>query len=338
MKLKINKKKTALLLFGFIALCTMSLLYIINFKKNDSRKNDNDTEQLAHVILYDKIQTLQSINKNSKNIYASPAMKIEHTYDYVYSYAYEPYVISEKYIAEVFKELHLKKVLENKSPPYRMILGTNENREEVRIGIDENTLTYTKDSVYSNKSFSPNAVESDYNRYINDPILVKLKIPINRYTFDKSSYYDFSSPEPIAVKHLVNATTIKFSYIAKHKDIPIVDKKLNITQNKLDIYVNSNNEIIKIDINFVGNVKQQLDKYKIKNVNDVINDINNGKAKFITSTASPGDDILYTNVYKGYISYYAIDSKLLPFYVLVGNSGTSYNKVNKSYVFLDATK
>jgi len=337
-KIKI-KKILSFLLLGIVIIYIVYYVYTLYAQNHRKRETPHSISQVDKTYIHDNIQPIPTItNINTGTINVAPTFYIEDLPTSLPGYAYTKFDINQQYINDIFTTFNLTKLLENTDYPYRSIIGTH-NDYSITIDIDGNSILYQKDNgpYFIYKNFSENTPNDIINAVDILKIPKRLGIPISKYQQAGFQLYDFNSTEPIQVQNIEQANVIKYSFVAKLNGYPVIDKPTDISSNSIDIYVDAKHETIKVFANFIGTVSK-TSNYKLKNITEITNDIQAGKANLISGTFPIGEDLKYTSIEHGYIAYYANDTKLVPVLVLVGNSYTVYNNHGKGYAVLDVIK
>lgn len=215
---------------------------------------------------------------------------------------------------------------------YTSIITPNSS---LRIYEDLGMVSYSIDTFTNKKTFT-NLVDKEAYKTVGENFIRSKNINLDNYVYDKTKFYSADGYDAKEVSSPMRAHIIEFSYRAKISENPIIDNNTDAYGNPLRIWLDTDKNVIRMEYNDIGNIKEIVGAYKLKNKQQISNDIHSGKIKLINSMTPIGEDIISSSLYGISLGYYAINGYLMPVYVFEATSKTSSNEKGPSYFIMEA--
>ncbi|OGH23856.1 MAG: hypothetical protein A2698_02005 [Candidatus Levybacteria bacterium RIFCSPHIGHO2_01_FULL_42_15] len=200
---------------------------------------------------------------------------------------------------------------------------------------DQGMMAYSR-NIETELSYFPQIV--DTNAYIekSKSYLSTIGIDLSAFTFSKIKYYSVTGPEAEETYSPTRAKIIEVLYLAKVLGFPILDNSTDQNGNLVRVWLDVNQNIIRVDYQNTGKIGEKTSTFKLKTTEQVINDVNQGKLKIIKTETPFGQKITATSIQSLKLAYYAIDGFLVPVYILQAQSKTETGTIGPTYLIMEA--
>ncbi len=210
-----------------------------------------------------------------------------------------------------------------------------DENSSLRIYEDLGIISYSKDKFINRQKFT-NFVETESYKLAGESFIRSKGINLDNFVYDKTKYYSADGDDAEEVSNPSRGHIIEFSYRARVLEIPIIDNNTDINGNPLRVWLDVDKNIIRMEFNEVGTVKNSIGSFKLKNKNQVANDIQTGKLKLINSKTPIGEEITSASLNGISVGYYAVNGFLVPVYIFEASSITADKSKGASYFIMEA--
>lgn len=202
---------------------------------------------------------------------------------------------------------------------------------------DQGMMSYSK-NIETELSYFPQIV--DTNLYIEKSTnyLSSINIDLSAFIFSRVKYYSVIGPEVEEVYSSGRAKIIEVLYLARVSEIPILDNSTEQNGNMVRVWLDVNQNIIRVDYQNTGKIGEKTSTFRLKSTEQVINDVNQGKLKIIKTETPFGQKIKSTTIQSLKLAYYAIDGLLVPVYILQAQSVTESGTTGPTYLIMEAVE
>jgi len=137
---------------------------------------------------------------------------------------------------------------------------------------------------------------------------------------------------------LDEAELVEIHFVAKVNDHPVYLGS-GPEQDPVLAWVGRDGKLLRLEYHPVGILREKIADYPLKNADEVLQDLNNGKGTVVTSNLEGGEEIVsatITRVTFGYLLPQPEASTIQPIFVLTGSARTASGKSGAITVYLPA--
>ena len=245
------------------------------------------------------------------------------------SFEFDPPLISQapvyKYQTAKLEDGQIEKIISTLGVNVKEIYTSSEDVGEIILADQGNkSLTIYKDMgvvIYSNRIASQDSQTFDATFDI-DLYRQKAREFIESLGFSSAQYeslnYAFiggASYEPEIVNSPSRASSVQFTFESKINGINLIDSKSSLLPNTITVWIDRDFSISRLNLQITGTVLENLSTVSIMSEKEVLDSLQNGDyiLKHVNLLTGEVSQII---AQKGYLSYYAVEDKLIPIIVI----------------------
>ena len=208
-------------------------------------------------------------------------------------------------------------------------------KSSLRIYEDLGMISYSQNMITNEKTF-PNILDTEPYKQAGERFISSKGIDITNFIYSGTKYYSADSNDAEEVSSSVRAHILEFSYRAKITDLPIIDNNTDTQGNLLRVWLDVDQNILKMDYNEIGTIKNTVGSFRLKNKQQVASDIQNGRVRLVDSDTPIGDKITASSLREISLGYYVVHGFLVPVYIFQASSDTINQQKGTSYFIMEA--
>ena len=333
-----DKRKTILIIIAILVVVTVAFEFIKN-------KTPKPVINIAEVDVFDYVNTsLDNTSKDFNVISISPAFTIEGEIPETANvYNYQLNKITDELLNQLVSTLGLTYTETDVSGSGDETFRAYAEYKELTVYKDDGIIIYTnppydiETDTLVTSALDPTVPISAYSN-TTDQILRDLGFDLSQYKLENYSYIKYPAYEYAVVNTPEEAGAVELVYRAETDGYPLIDQTGNLNPNVIRVWLTGDMEIRRINASILGSKSESTSQVLIKDEKQLKSDITAENVKFISSSLPPFDEISNVVVQSARLSYYSIQDRIIPIFVLTANVTSSQNETGIGYLYLEAIR
>jgi len=254
----------------------------------------------------------------------------------VYSYTKNSELIQQN-ANGIVQRYNLTINAEVETPTQGKVMAASQNTFSMTAEIDRGVITFT-DSNIGQEVFS---ADIDINRYESSAreFLTNTGINNSHYVLEEVAYKsNYNSPQPVVVENYGQANIIELTFKSKINNYALIDKNGSLSANTIIVWLDPSFVVKKFYYEYTGSIGRKSRQVSLKTEGEILQDLNNNKAKLINTDLTTGNDITYTIARNAEIAYLAVNNELVPVLKIEGETHTTGSEIAKGDLIMNVIK